>query len=538
MRTVKLPRAAQVVALVAGLALLSSACTSGSSDGEGGPAPTELRLAIGGESEDGYDPTLGWGHYGSPLFQSTLLARDADLNIVNDLATDYSVSTDGLVWTVDIRTDAMFSDGTPVTAQDVAYTFTTASKSGGLTDVTALREAVATDGDTVELRLTTPQSTFVNRLVSLGIVPEHAHGPDYARNPVGSGPFTFVQWDQGQQLIVERNESYYGTKPAFERIVFIFTGEDATMAGATAGQVDMAAVPSILATASVPGMKLIPVTSVDNRGIMFPYVPDTGQKTPEGYPIGNNVTSDLAIRQAVNYAVDRQALVEGVLEGFGSPATGPVDGMPWYEPTSAISGNDPAKAESILDAAGWNDSDGDGVRERAGVPAAFTVLYPAEDTLRQGLSLSVADMLRPIGVDVTAQGVSWEVIDTRLHADAVLFGWGSHDPTEMYNLYSSKQAGTEYWNPGFYSNAAVDANLDAALDATDPQSATAHWRAAQMDSNGQGFGPAGDAASAWLVNLQHTYYVDDCLEIGKPQIEPHGHGWPITAGITGWRWTC
>lgn len=533
------PGLAHLSVAVAVVVLVSAACGGGAPGGDApAPAPTELRLAIGGESEDGLDPTLGWGRYGSPLFQSTLLTRDADLSITNDLATGHSVSADGLVWTVDIRGDARFSDGTPVTAQDVAYTFTAASRSGGRTDVTVLREAVATDADTVELRLTEPQSTFVNRLVSLGIVPEHAHGPDYAGNPVGSGPFRFVQWDRGQQLIVERNDDYYGPKPAFQRVVFVFTGEDATMAAATAGQVHMAAVPSSLASAEVAGMRLVPVTSVDNRGIMFPYVPDTGETTPAGLPIGNDVTSDRAIRQAVNHAIDRKALVDGVLEGYGSPATGPVDGLPWYEPSSAIIGNDPDRARSILDAAGWVDGDGDGIRERAGARAAFTLLYPAQDTMRQGLSLSVADMLRPIGIEVAANGVSWDVIDTRLHADAVLLGWGSHDPTEMYNLYSSRHAGVELWNPGFYANPAVDAHLDAALDATDPQTATAHWRAAQMDANGQGFGPAADAAWAWLVNLQHTYYVDDCLDIGRQQIEPHGHGWPITAGIAGWRWSC
>ncbi|WP_328997919.1 ABC transporter substrate-binding protein [Kribbella sp. NBC_00709] len=521
------------------LGVVLAACAAGvdeNASGKSGAAPKELRLAIGGESEDGYDPTLGWGRYGSPLFQSTLLARDADLNIVNDLATKHSVSADGLVWTVDIRTDAKFSDGKPVTTDDVAYTFTTAGRSGGLTDVTALAKAVAVDNDTVELHLKRPQSTFVNRLVSLGIVPKHAHGKDYARKPIGSGPFTFVQWDEGQQLIVQRNENYYGTEPVFERVVFTFTSEDASLAAAKAGQASMAAVPSSLAKTTVSGMKVVPVKSVDNRGVMFPYVADTGKKTAEGLPIGNNVTSDKAIRQAINQAVDRQALVDGVLEGFGSPATGPVDGLPWYEPSSAINGNDPSKAKQLLDAAGWRDNGG--VREKAGVKAAFTLLYPADDTIRQGLALSVADMVKPIGIQITAKGVSWDVIDKRLHADAVLFGWGSHDPTEMYNLYSSTQAGIEYWNTGYYSNPIVQENLETALSATDQAEATKYWKAAQHDADGNGFGPSADAAWAWLVNLQHTYFVSDCLDIGKPQIEPHGHGWPITAGITGWRWTC
>ncbi len=68
----------------------------------------QIILAIGGESEEGYDPTLGWGRYGAPLFQSTLLKRDENLNIVNDLATDYSISEDGKTWTVTIREDALF----------------------------------------------------------------------------------------------------------------------------------------------------------------------------------------------------------------------------------------------------------------------------------------------------------------------------------------------------------------------------------------------------------------------------------------------
>ena len=501
------------------VALAATACSSGTA--ATGEKPTELRLAIGGESEEGYDPTLGWGRYGNPLFQSTLLTRDADLEITNDLATSHSVSPDGLVWTVDLRTDATFSDGQPVTAADVAYTFTTAARSGGLTDVTVLQQATAVDEDTVELRLSRPQSTFVNRLVSLGIVPEHAHGADYARNPVGSGPFVLEQWDEGQQLIVRRNDDYYGTKPAFERVVFVFTGEDASLAAARSGQVHVAALPSALASTEMPGMTLRPVESVDNRGIMFPY-----------QPANNAVTSDVAVRRAINLTLDRKALVDGVLDGHGRPATGPVDGLPWYEPDTAVADNDPDAARRMLDDAGWRET-GDGPREKNGVRAEFTLLYPASDSLRQGLALAVADMLAPIGVAVTAKGESWEVIETRMKSDAVLFGWGSHDPTEMYHLYHSEQAGIELFNAGYYANPEVDAFLDAGMAATDPAEATANWKAAQRH-----FGPGADAAWAWLVNLDHTYFVDSCLDVGPEQVEPHGHGWPITWGIASWRWTC
>src|SRR5690606_33541724 len=150
-----------------------------------------------------------------------------------------------------------------------------------------------------------------------GMVPEHAHGEDSAQNPAGSGPFTFVDWRKGQQLIVDRNDDYYGTRPAFERLVFVFTDEDASLAAARTGEVDLVALPASLATQPIDGMRLETVTSIDNRGISFPTVPDEGNTSEAGHPIGNDVTSDVAVRRAINLVLDREALVEGVLEGFG-----------------------------------------------------------------------------------------------------------------------------------------------------------------------------------------------------------------------------
>src|SRR5690606_2420371 len=114
----------------------------------------------------------------------------------------------------------------------------------------------------------------------------------------------------------------------------------------------------------------------------------------------------------------------------------------------------------------------------------------------------------------------------------------SHDPTEMYNLYHSSMAGVDSFNPGFYSNKTVDQHLDDALAAVDPAVANEHWKAAQLDADGRGFGPSADAGWAWLVNLEHTYFVDSCLDLGELHIEPHGHGWPITSSLTQWRWDC
>lgn len=404
--------------------------------------------------------------------------------------------------------------------------------------MTVLDEAVAVDDTTVELRLTEPQSTFVNRLVTLGIVPEHAHDDGYGRDPVGSGPYVLERWDEGQQLIATRNPDYYGEAPSFERLVFQFTDEDGNLAAARAGEVDVAVSPPGLAIEEIPGMALVSVESIDNRGILFPYPPATGETDEEGNPVGNDVTSDVAIRQAVNFGIDRQALVDGILEGNGSPASGPVDGLPWYEPESAITDADPERAEQLLDEAGWEDADGDGVRERDGVPASFTLLYPADDSTRQGLALAVVDMVAPLGIEIVPEGASFDEIAPLAHSTPVVFGWGSHDQTEMYNLYHSSTAGTESYNAGFFADDQVDSYLDLAMGATDLDEATTYWRAAQLDGDEQGFTAKDEAAWAWMVNLDHTYFVDECLDVGDPQVEPHGHGYPITAGIAGWQWTC
>jgi len=507
--------------------------------GLGSPAlakdkPKELVLAVGGENADGYDPLVGWGQYGHPIFQSTLLKRDADLKMVGDLAETWTLSDDRLTWKITIRKDAKFSDGKPLTSEDVVFTFNKAAEAAGKTDVTGLKEAVATGPHSLELRLKEPQITFVNHLVTLGIVPQHAYGPGYARNPIGSGPYKLVNWNEGQQLVVEANPIYYGPKPQFERVVFLFTDEDTSFAAAKAGKVHLVGVPSSLAKQAVPGMKVRAVKSVDNRGLMFPMVPDSGQKTPNGNPIGNNVTSDPAIRKAVNLAIDRKALVEGVLEGFGSPAYGVVDNLPWEEKNARFTDNDQAKAKQLLADAGWKPGP-DGILVKNGQKAEFTIVYNAKDSLRQALALAVSGMLKKVGISAVVKGTSWDEIKKNLtHSNVVVYGFGDHSPLEMYKLYHSRKD-LNIYNAGLYANPRVDENLDKAMAAASFEASIPFWKAAQWDGK-TGFGFPGDAAWAWLVNLDHTYFIDENLDVGRSQMEPHGHGWPITTNIEEWKW--
>jgi peptide/nickel transport system substrate-binding protein len=141
------------------------------------------------------------------------------------------------------------------------------------------------------------------------------------------------------------------------------------------------------------------------------------------------------------------------------------------------------------------------------------------------------------GIAIEPAGKSWDEIETLMHSNAVLFGWGAHDPSEIYALYHGSYGGVDWYNTGFCQNAAVDANLDAAQAAASFEASLPLWRAAQWDGT-TGFGARGDAAWAWLVNIDHSYWVSECLDLGAMQVHPHGHGFPITHALQSWTWTC
>ena len=517
--------------------LLLGGCSSKqaeNSQSEEKEAKKELVLALGSEPEGGFDPINGWGRYGSPLFQSTLLKRDQDMNIINDLATGYEVSEDGLTWTVSIREDAKFSDGQPLTSEDVVFTFEKLMESSSTVDLTFVDSVTSKSDYSLEFKLKSPRSTFISNLIATGIVPKKSYTSEYYQNPIGSGPLVLVQWDKGQQIIVKPNENYYGQKPNFDKITFLFLEEDAAFAAAKAGQLDMTAIPPSYASQKIEGMKLTEVSSVDNRGIMFPTV-KSGEADADSNPIGNDVTSYLAIRQAINVALDRQAIVDGVLEGYGTKAYSICDKMPWWNEETVTTDNDVDLAKKILADGGWIDADGDGILEKDNIKAEFNLVYPSGDQLRQSLAMVVADMVRPIGINIVIEAKTWDEIEAVLHKDAILMGWGSQDPLEMYNVYSSKMKGVEWYNPGYYENQKVDEYMEKALQARSEEEANEYWKKAQWDGE-TGLSGKGDVPWVWLVNRSHLYLVNDKLDIGKQQIQPHGHGWPLTSNIEQWKW--
>lgn len=512
------------------LSALLIACSSENSETRD---KDSLVLAIGTEPDDGFDPTTGWGRYGSPLFQSTLLTLDQNFNVQYDLATSYEISDNGLEWMVKIRDDVKFSDGEPLTIDDVIFTFETAKNNHSVVDLQNLKKMEKLDAYTVKFILEKPQSTFLYMLTMLGIVPEHAYSEKYNEHPIGSGPYQLVQWDKGQQLIVEQNPYYYGKKSPFKKLTFLFLSQDAAFLAAKAGQVDIVSVPANLANEEIPGMKLVALDSVDNRGIMLPFS-KPGFDSKKGIHYGHDVTSDIAIRKALNIAIDRKQLVEEVLYGFGTPAYSVIDQLPWWNEKTVFEDGKGKEAEKILTDAGWVKND-DGIFEKNGLNASFTLLYPAGDQTRQSLAIAFKQMAKQIGIDVKTEGKSWSDIEKEMYSTPVVMGWGSHDPIEMVHLYHSKYSGQGYSNANFYQNKKVDFYLEQAINATAQEEANEFWKKAQWDGE-TGFSALGDAPWIWLVNLKHLYYVNEHLHIGEQKIQPHGHGWPITEFIADWTW--
>lgn len=492
-------------------------------------------IAIGSEPET-LDPTKGWGHGNAPIVQSTLVKYKSDLTFENDLAVGYGLSDDGMTWTFTIRDDVYFTDGEKLTASDVAFTLETAKAAQGAVDLTYMESAVARDDTTVVITLTQPTSIFLNTLASVGIVPEHAYSEDYGTNPIGSGPYRFVEWRTQEQLMFTANENYYGGEPAIKNVTIVFMSEDAALAAVQAGQLDVAYSSATLGTTIVGGYHVEAITSADNRGFTLPVLPNEGRTTETGAPIGNDVTCNIEIRKAIAYAIDRQQIADVVLNGFGRPAYSENDGMPWNNPEVVIE-TDVEYAMQLLADAGWSDTDGDGVVEKSGLKAEFSCIYPTGDSVRQAVAMAAAEQLKAIGINIIVEGTSWDDIMQRMFSDAVMMGWGSAIPNETYYLYRSEGALLDdFYNPEGYMSETTDVYLNAAMAVLTPEEANANWQKVQWDGE-TGTSMRGECPWVWIVNLDHVTFVRDGLSIGEQPIHGHGHGLPLIQNLQEWAWT-
>ncbi len=481
-------------------------------------------MGVTSEPEAGFDPAYGWGageHVHEPLIQSTLTVTTNDLQIAYDLATDISVSDDGLLWTVKIREDVFFTDGEKLTAEDVAFTYNTVKEESSVNDFTMLDRAEATDDHTVEFHMTKPYSIWPYTMAIVGIVPSHAYGPDYGLNPIGSGRYILKQWDKGQQVILEANPDYYGDEILMKKVTIVFMEEEAAFAAVKAEQVDLAYTAASYSDQTVDGYALLRVESVDNRGFNLPAI-------PSGEGIGNDVTSDIAVRKAINIGIDRQRMIDNVLNGYGTPAYSVCDKMPWFNAGTMVE-YDFEQAVTLLEEAGWVAGE-DGIRSKDGLRAELNLLYPANDSVRQALAAEAANQMKALGIAVTIEGVGWDVAYDRAQSEPMIWGWGAHTPMEFYNIYHTMpETGLAEYSP--YSNETSDSYMDQALACGKLEESYELWQKAQWDGN---TGTVEDVPWVWLVNIDHLYWVKENLQVAEQKIHPHGHGWSIVNNVDQW----
>jgi peptide/nickel transport system substrate-binding protein len=522
-----------------------SACTESGEDAGGGDAEVPaassstdqviIAMGAGNEPEAGFDPFFGWAageHSHEPLIQSTLIVTTVDMGFRNDLATGYEVSDDGLLWTFTIRNDVKFTDGVALTAADVAFSLNTLKASSGTeADLSMIREAIATNDTTVEIWMERPYNALLYTLAVIGIVPEHAYGSDYGANPVGSGRYLLEQWDRGQQIILAANPDYYGEAPKMKRVIVVFMAEDAALAAARGGQVDVAATSAVYSTQVIDGYEIFACKSVDSRGISLPTLPvgSTRGEGDEASPAGNAVTSDIAIRRALNYAVDRDLMVQNVLNGYGTVAFSVSDGMPWSSVDMQIA-TSVNEAQRLLEDAGWT-AGADGIVEKDGVRASIELCYPANDSVRQSLANEFANQVRAAGIEITPVGLGWDELYPRAYSDPILWGWGSNSPVELYSLYHSAGSG----NFACYDNATIDGYLDAALATATIEESFLLWQKAQWDGT-VGVAPQGAATWVWFANIDHLYFKRNNLVVAQQKLHPHGHGWAVVNNVDQWSW--
>lgn len=334
-----------------------------------------VSMTVNSEPAAGFDPLFSWGcgeHVHEPLIQSTLITTDADLNFVNDLATSYECSSDGLTWTFHIRDDAHFTDGEQLTAHDVAFTINGINAAEAAeADLSMVEEAVAVDDFTVELHMTKPFNALLYTLAVVGIVPEHAYdSATYGANPIGSGRYKLEQWDKGQQVILTANPDYYGEAPTMQRVVVVFMEEDASLAAANSGEVDIAYTAATMADSTPDQYELFSCKSVDSRGISFP---------------------------TMNYAVNRETMIDNVLSGHGTAAYSVSDGTPWASDDMKVETN-ADYARAILEQGGWTAGE-DGVLVKDGVRASFDLYYSSNDSVRQALAAEFSNQMAAFGIE-------------------------------------------------------------------------------------------------------------------------------------------
>lgn len=258
---------------------------------------------------------------------------------------------------------------------------------------------------------------------------------------------------------------------------------------------------------------------------------------PNGREVGNPVTSDIAVRKALNYGIDRQAIVQNLMKGHGAPAYGVVDPeMPYYNQDTSYKDNDVEKAKQILADAGWKDTNGNGIVDKDGQEAEVIIMADAADKMLQNVAMLLSDQAKRFGVGIKLDAKSPDEMLQRQHKDLKLINYGSLDPMNIYFLYYGPNSGKGFYNMTYFNNSTVNGYIEKAMEAPNADIANDYWKKAQWDGQ-TGFSVRGDPSILWLVNKNYMYQVKNGFDLGDQQsLQPGSMGWAIARNIQDWGW--
>ena len=491
-----------------------------------------LVVSAGADAETLFPP-LAMGNQGravTELLYDKLADIGPGLNTIGDagfvpkLAQSWEWSRDSLTITFHLDPEARWHDGQPVTARDVQYAFRiwTDSAVGAVqrSSLSTVDSIAAPDARTarVHFRVRTPEQfySFVYTLIPLpahrlaALADTALHDAPEMRAPVGSGPFRFRTWTPRVALELTANAAYYGGRPQLDGVVFVIAAHGATVAARVlAGDADFLEQLSPSDFAQLPrdgAVRAVAYGGFDYSFLQF----NVRDSTVPGRP--HPLFGDRALRRALSMAVDRATLTRSVFDSLARPAIGPFSRTQWTADTT-LRGIpfDATGAQRLLDSLGWRDTNGDGVRERAGRALALSLLVPASSRPRQAAAVLLQAQLKAIGARVTIEQADFNAFLDRAHRgafDALIGGVRTNpSPRGVRELWGTPGPGRGTQNWGGWSNPAFDAHVDSALAATSTAAVRSHFRAAYQAA-------IDDAPAIWLYEPRMFAGVHRRLTVG------------------------
>ncbi|NLA61133.1 MAG: hypothetical protein GX863_08620 [Firmicutes bacterium] len=467
-----------MVSLLA-LSLILGACGPNAEDPKAGEKKT-----VGGQIVFGltgnpvtFNPILQTdspsGQINSRVF-SGLVRVNETMELVPDLAESWEFSPDGLTWTFKLREDVVWHDGTPFTAADVKYTYD-AIKHPDYTGIRATDfepiKSVETEGDyKVVLNLENPYAPLLSKL-TIGIIPKHIFETTSIKdmkenpacmNPIGTGPYKFVEWQKDQYILLEANPDYYGEGPYIEKVIWKFYGDNQVMLAALEkGDIDyMGAIPP-------DDVERVQNALADTHE--FKVIPQNGY-TYIGLKQTDPILKDKLVRQALMYGTNRAQIVQEVLRGYGEVMNANIPQSSWAYAGDELNPYEynPEKAKELLHQAGWKVGP-DGIREKNGQKMDIKILTSTGNRILESALLITQQNWKDLGINAVVEYIEWSVLCAQYldvaQFQAYALSWGLGVDPDFYLFFHSAAAVDETGKlVGFNDVEFKNAELDELLE--------------------------------------------------------------------------